>query len=264
MQCFSRGANESKWHPLTQYELLQQKSGRIFTPLGFTNDPNVVYALGPLEGRDALWRVDLTDAAKPELEFMHPAVDIDGPISARDGRLLGVRYETDRPVAHYLDPEYAARMHGIQQALPDGFASVVSESLDGRRLIVFSRSDVDAGSYYLFDRDSNALKRIGRGEYPELYPMLLGRMQSISYPARDGTPIPGYLTVPPGVAPKQLPLIVMPHGGPISRDRWQFFFLRAFLVSRGYAVLQMNFRGSYRYGAKGLVLRRELVTAGAG
>jgi dipeptidyl aminopeptidase/acylaminoacyl peptidase len=69
-------------------------------------------------------------------------------------------------------------------------------------------------------------------------------MQTISYPARDGTIIPGYLTVPPGVRAEHLQLIVMPHGGPIDRDSWRFDFLRAFLVSRGYAVLQMNFRGS--------------------
>jgi dipeptidyl aminopeptidase/acylaminoacyl peptidase len=74
-------------------------------------------------------------------------------------------------------------------------------------------------------------------------------MRSIEYPARDGVNIPGYLTVPPGVRAEHLPLIVMPHGGPISRVSWQFSFLRQFLVSRGYAVLQMNFRGSSGYGA---------------
>jgi dipeptidyl aminopeptidase/acylaminoacyl peptidase len=248
VQCFSRGASESIWHPLTKYEVFQQNSGRVFTPLGFSNDPNVLYALGPFEGREALWRVDLADATKPELEFMHPAVDIEDAIRGRDGRLLGVRYDTDRPVAYYLDREYGARMRGIERALPDGAPVLVSESLDGRRQIIETRSDVDAGTFYLFERDSQSLARIG-SEYPDLDPKLLGRMQSISYPARDGTPIPGYLTVPVGVAPKQLPLIVMPHGGPVARDRWRFFFLQQFLVSRGYAVLQMNFRGSSGYGA---------------
>ena len=72
-------------------------------------------------------------------------------------------------------------------------------------------------------------------------------MRSISYPARDGTPIPAYLSTPTGKT-ADLPLIVMPHGGPIARDSWGYFFLREFLVSRGYAVLQMNFRGSSGYG----------------
>ncbi len=73
-------------------------------------------------------------------------------------------------------------------------------------------------------------------------------MQPVHYPARDGTEIPGYLTLPRDSPKTHLPLIVMPHGGPISRDTWRYFFLREFLVSRGYAVLQMNFRGSSGYG----------------
>jgi dipeptidyl aminopeptidase/acylaminoacyl peptidase len=73
-------------------------------------------------------------------------------------------------------------------------------------------------------------------------------MRAISYPARDGTLIPGYLSTPPGAPAAHLPLIVMPHGGPIARDTWGYFFLREFLISRGYAVLQMNFRGSSGYG----------------
>jgi dipeptidyl aminopeptidase/acylaminoacyl peptidase len=73
-------------------------------------------------------------------------------------------------------------------------------------------------------------------------------MRSISYPARDGTRIPGYLSTPRGASTSHLPLIVMPHGGPIARDTWGYFFLRQFLLSRGYAVLQMNFRGSHGYG----------------
>jgi dipeptidyl aminopeptidase/acylaminoacyl peptidase len=73
-------------------------------------------------------------------------------------------------------------------------------------------------------------------------------MRAISYPARDGTRIPAYLSTPRGAQAAHLPLVVMPHGGPIARDTWGYFFLREFLVSRGYAVLQMNFRGSSGYG----------------
>jgi dipeptidyl aminopeptidase/acylaminoacyl peptidase len=74
-------------------------------------------------------------------------------------------------------------------------------------------------------------------------------MKPISYPARDGTTIPGYLTKPPDAPAGALPLIVLPHGGPMARDRWSYYFLQQFLVSRGYAVLQMNFRGSGGYGS---------------
>ncbi len=93
------------------------------------------------------------------------------------------------------------------------------------------------------------LQLIGRA-YPDLDPKKLPRMQSISFPAADGTTIPGYLTVPAGRRAEHLPLIVMPHGGPLARDGWSFESLRLFLASRGYAVLQVNFRGSSGYGTK--------------
>ena len=84
--------------------------------------------------------------------------------------------------------------------------------------------------------------------YPDLAPGSLGTTKPITYKAADGTDIPGYLTVPSGAKPQNLPLIVLPHDGPAERDTWQFDFLRSFLANRGYAVLQMNFRGSVGYG----------------
>ena len=91
------------------------------------------------------------------------------------------------------------------------------------------------------------MQTLGTG-YPELAKQPLPHLETIEYTARDGTKIPGYLTVPAGAEKKNLPLIVMPHGGPVARDSWSFDFLRLFLASRGYAVLQMNFRGSGGYG----------------
>jgi dipeptidyl aminopeptidase/acylaminoacyl peptidase len=88
------------------------------------------------------------------------------------------------------------------------------------------------------------------GPQPGLDPQELSPLQAISYPARDGVQIPGYLTLPHGGAKDHLPLVVMPHGGPIARDGWHYDFLRQFLASRGYAVLQMNFRGSDGYGSE--------------
>ena len=99
----------------------------------------------------------------------------------------------------------------------------------------------------IFDGNAHKLSKLAR-PYPDRDTATLAPMRSISYPARDGTRIPGYLSTPRGAPTSHLPLIVMPHGGPIARDTWGYFFLRQFLLSRGYAVLQMNFRGSYGYG----------------
>jgi dipeptidyl aminopeptidase/acylaminoacyl peptidase len=108
-------------------------------------------------------------------------------------------------------------------------------------------SDVDATRYIVLDTDTHRASKVGT-PYPERDPATLAPMRAISYQARDGTRIPAYLSTPRGAPATHLPLIVMPHGGPIARDTWGYFFLREFLVSRGYAVLQMNFRGSSGYG----------------
>jgi dipeptidyl aminopeptidase/acylaminoacyl peptidase len=126
---------------------------------------------------------------------------------------------------------------------------------------VRASSDVDEGTYYLFDVSQRHLIKVGTS-HPDTDPATIGHMQSISYPAQDGTTIPGYLTTPPGQRAEHLPLIVMPHGGPIARDSWGYDFLRAFLVSRGYAVLQMNFRGSSGYGEKWLYDARQELWGG--
>jgi dipeptidyl aminopeptidase/acylaminoacyl peptidase len=120
-------------------------------------------------------------------------------------------------------------------------------SRDGKVYVIRSFSDVDAPSFLILDTSTHTATTLSAA-YPGRDVTALAPMRSISYAARDGTPIPGYLSTPPGVPATHLPLIVMPHGGPIARDTWSYFFLREFLVSRGYAVLQMNFRGSSGYG----------------
>jgi dipeptidyl aminopeptidase/acylaminoacyl peptidase len=244
----ARDVQTGEWRPLMTYEAFTRE--RILTPIAVCNDnPDCAYALGEEDGRDALWRVDLTGKGAPVIEFSHPAVDIERPLFSNDGRLLGVEYETDRPFLYSTDPDRASILRSLKAALPDAFVVITGGTRDGKRYIARTTSDVDAGTYYLLDVEKSQLTLIGT-PYPELDRPHLGRMQSISYPARDGTSIPGYLTVPPGLRAEHLPLIVMPHGGPIARDHWMFDFLRAFLVSRGYAVLQMNFRGSSGYGGK--------------
>jgi dienelactone hydrolase len=218
-------------------------------PVGICpDDPDCAYAIGPSQGREALWRIDLTGKKPAALEFSHPVSDV-GALFSREGLLVGVLYETDRPFFYPTDPKIEAIMSALKSALPNGFVRPVSATADYKTYVVRSTSDVDPGTYYLYKSEKGSLARIAGG-YPDLDPKTLGRMQSISYPAQDGTSIPGYLTVPPGQRAEHLPLIVMPHGGPIYRDSWEFDFLRAFLVSRGYAVLQMNFRGSDGYGFK--------------
>jgi dipeptidyl aminopeptidase/acylaminoacyl peptidase len=120
-------------------------------------------------------------------------------------------------------------------------------SQDRTKLIFFTETADDAGAYYLFDTQAKKLVRLGR-TYPELPAANLGEVLAIAYPARDKTLIPAYLTVPPGKELKDLPLVVLVHGGPQARDSSAFDFWAQFLASRGYLVLQPNYRGSLGYG----------------
>jgi dipeptidyl aminopeptidase/acylaminoacyl peptidase len=248
IQYDARDPHTGEWQRLLRYEAFSKD--HVLRPISICADnADCAYAIGDNEGRDALWRLDLTGKSPPILEFAHPAVDVEEPVFANDGRLIGVLYETDQPFLYYTDPARARVLRSLKTILPNTFIELTDATRDERLYLVRTSSDIDAGTYYLLDVPKGQLSRIGTA-YPDLDPSTLGRMRSISYPAQDGTSIPGYLTVPPGVRPEHLMLVVVPHGGPIARDSWQFDLLRAFLVSRGYAVLQMNFRGSSGYGDK--------------
>ena len=139
----------------------------------------------------------------------------------------------------------------MDRLLPDTVNLIVSRSEDEKRLLVLAFSDRDPGTYYLIDLRSAKPKGGKLGERMEGFPVKSAvPIYPISYQARDGEEIHGYLTLPAGEKKKGLPLVVLPHGGPTVRDIWGCDPLVQFLASRGYAVLQMNFRGSPGYGTE--------------
>ena len=243
---YARLDGESGWRRLSRFEVFSRD--RHFEPIAISPDaPNMAYAFGEYEGRTALWLIDLTDRDDPTIVFQHPAVDVGNPILAADGRLLAVRYDTGYPMQYFADARMERELGSIHDLAPDLFNTLAGSSRDEKLLLIRSFSDRAPGSYLLLDTEAHRATRMGEA-YPGRDTAALASMRAVSYTARDGTPIPAYLSTPPGVPPERLPLVVMPHGGPIARDTWGYFFLRQFLVSRGYAVLQMNFRGSSGYG----------------
>jgi dipeptidyl aminopeptidase/acylaminoacyl peptidase len=243
---YARAADSDGWERLARFEVFSSPDD-VLQPVAVAEGSDLLYATGVAGGRQALWVLDLKDRTPPGILYSHPEVDIDRVLLRRDGALLGVYYETDRPGIYYVDQDARAVMGTVQKVLPDTFNRIVDSSTDMRFLIVRAGSDVVPDTYYLLERGTGVLGRFATA-YPEIDPALFGRMESLRYPAQDGTQIPAYLTVPLERKAENLPLVVMPHGGPISRTTWRFDFLRAFLVSRGYAVLEMNFRGSDGYG----------------
>ncbi len=236
-----------KWKELEK--LASFTRTRPLLPIGIEPGGTVAYAVGDHEGRMSLWGLDLSDQRDPEMLLTHEKVDLGTPILSGDKRLIGIRYEVDRPFVHYTDEKLRTVMNQLNALYAPRFHMIVDMTADRKTLVIRTFSDVDEATYYLYDTDDKKLKRLGNA-YPELATDSIGTMKHITYKAADGTDIPGYLTVPRGVPAEKLPLIVMPHDGPGTRDTMQFFFLRNFLANRGYAVLQMNYRGSAGYGQK--------------
>jgi dipeptidyl aminopeptidase/acylaminoacyl peptidase len=221
-----------------------------FRPVAVDHDSNTAYGYKKLDGLRALYAVALDGSLKEELIFARPDVDVGGlnRIGRRD-RVVAVTYSDDFWHSHFLDPDFEKLMKSLAKALPGQPAPhIVDSSIDESKLLLRAGSDHDPGVYYLFDRKLRHLETflVVRGE---LEGVKLASVKPISYQAADGTMIPGYLTLPPGIdTPKDLPAIVMPHGGPGARDYWGFDWLAQFYASSGYAVLQPNFRGSTGYG----------------
>jgi len=244
---YARLDGDSHWRRLAKFEVFTRE--HIFEPVAISDsDPNKAYAIAGSGGRDALWLMDLKDNDDPVLVFDDPTVDVKTPVHGTDAHLIGVYYDTAYPSMFYLDGRDQEVAATVRKAKGGPFTVVVDRTADQRLYILRSESDVAPSSFSFFDTSSGRLTNLG-GAQPGLNPEELPPLQVIRYPARDGVEIPGYLTLPRGGAKDHLPLIVLPHGGPISRDGWRYFFLRQFLASRGYAVLQMNFRGSGGYGS---------------
>jgi dipeptidyl aminopeptidase/acylaminoacyl peptidase len=249
---FYRLPNERAWHELGTYTFDGKgvRGGTGMIPLAVDPLINAAYVLQPLEGRYALYRIALDGSLKKELVFESKEVDVDSVVRiGRAGRVIGVRYTTDRSQVEYFDPTYKSIHATLARALPNlPLISFISTSADEQVLLVLARSDVDPGHWYVFDR---VRKTLGEAitSRPSLAGRVLSAVKAITFPAADGTLIPGYLTLPPGVTEaKNLPAIVLPHGGPAARDEWEFDWLSQFFAQRGFAVLQPNYRGSAGYG----------------
>lgn len=236
-----------------EWQALADSTGE-FTPLAIDATTDSLYALMPLKGRDALYRIKLDSSMAATLVASHPKVDIDNVIRAGEGRkIVGYSYTDDRPHAVYFDNEYKTLAAGLGKALPSQpLISFIGASADGQTLLMVASGDSDAGKYYAFDRTKRALAPIFPTR-PQLDGKALASVKAITYAAADGTQIPAYLTLPPGSAGKHLPAVVLPHGGPSSRDEWGFDWLPQFLAARGYAVIQPNYRGSAGYGTDWMV-----------
>jgi dipeptidyl aminopeptidase/acylaminoacyl peptidase len=199
-------------------------------------------------GRYGVYRYDFVTDTIGEPVFENKDVDIDSiVISPRTGDLEAIRYVEDRDRVMWLDAGMKALQARLDRALPELVNDIVSRDAADRRMVIWSSSASDAGGYYVFDRAKGEMKEFAR-PYAALDQAALASVQPVRYAARDGLQIPAYLTLPLGRKAAGLPLVILPHGGPFLRDKWEYSAWVQFLANRGYAVLQPNFRGSTGYG----------------
>lgn len=241
-----RRANDKNWLDLATYDS-RNNSGVI--PLAVDQPTDSLYFLQALNGRDALYRMKLDGSGASELIARNDRVDIDGVIRVTRGSpIIGYRYTDDVQHTVYTDPEYRDLAAKLGRALPNTpLVDFAGSSRDGSKLLIHSASDRDAGTYYLLDRANSKMSPV-LADRPNLDGKVLYPVNSITYPSADGRQIPAYLTMSADGPATNRPAIVLPHGGPSSRDEWGFDWLAQFLASQGYAVVQPNYRGSSGYG----------------
>ncbi len=177
-------------------------------------------------------------------------VDFGGALfSESTEQLIETWYIADRARIYFKDKKFGEDNHWLERHFPDHEIRVVSRTQDENFWLVTAVSDTEPGETVLFDRKKHTItpQFTVRDKLPR---QDLAQMKPVSYKSSDGLEIPGYLTLPKGVAQKNLPALIIPHGGPWGRDEWGYNALAQFFANRGYAVLMPNFRGSTGYGRK--------------
>jgi len=245
---YYKNKDEEKFRVLREYNIEDEN----ITPLAFDFDNKTLFVSSNI-GRDtsALYYFHPEKNELGELIFGMPEVDVSNlMLSIKRKKLLGVKYLDEYPEVVYFDTETAQMMASLESAFKDKVVNVTSRSKDEVLNIVYVGSDTDPGHYYLYDKAKNTLKSLV-SPMDWLDKSQLSPMKPIKFNSRDGLTIRGYLTIPRDSNGKSLPLIVNPHGGPYGiRNTWGFNPETQFFASRGYATVQVNFRGSGGYGRR--------------
>ena len=219
------------------------------SPYFFSADNRHLYATSNI-GRDrkALVLIDPATGKEIQTLFAHPEVDVGGAGWSRLRKVLtSVGYTTDKSHRHFFDDKIRKIYATLEKQLPGYEVALTSIDKAEEQFVVRTYSDKSRGAYYLFNAKTGALKK-WRDLSPWLNERDMADMRPISFKSRDGLTIHGYLTLPKGKEARNLPVVVNPHGGPWVRDTWGFNSEVQLLANRGFAVLQMNYRGSTGYG----------------
>ncbi len=239
-----RDGPDAEWHTQLTWS---PADGLSSFPLGFTLDGKSLY-LADSRGVNAARLVKLELASGNAVELAaDPQYDVSGVVTHPDTREIQmVAFTRARREWQALDASVAADLAAIRELDPGDF-DIHSRTLDDDMWIIEFIRDVGPVAYYAFDRTSGQATFLFHTR-PELAEHELASMEPIAFPSRDGLTLHGYLTTPPGETASGLPLVLLVHGGPWHRDVWGYDPEAQWLANRGYACLQVNFRGSTGYG----------------
>src|SRR3569832_361407 len=236
------------WNEIGTYEATGGHSSGV---LGVTEDDAALVQmdLNSITVTKTLSRLDMSTSKEGPL-YANEKFDVDESLhDPWTGRVIGLAFADDKMEYSYFDPAMEKLQRGLEAAFPGLSVHAVSWDLAKDKLIVVVDGPRQPTAYYYLNRTTHEATQLA-STYPDLTEADLGEMKPWPYKARDGLDIPAYLTLPPGKAPKNLPVVIFPHGGPGARDMLGFDWMAQFFANRGYAVLQPNFRGSTGYGTK--------------
>lgn len=219
-------------------------------PIAFSeNEPNIIYAISDVNrDKTALVELDCTTGKERNVLFANDTLNVvDAQYSKNSGKIDYVVYETWKKQKYYLDPSAKNFYHKLDKLLPNTELRIVDQDKSEQVFIVRTFTDRNPGSYYLYNAINGTLKKLS-----DINSAINGaemcEMKPVKYTSRDGLEINGYLTLPLNSDGKNLPVVVVPHNGPGQRNTWGYNAEVQFLANRGYAVFQVNYRGSSGYG----------------
>ncbi|MEP1384576.1 MAG: prolyl oligopeptidase family serine peptidase [Paraglaciecola sp.] len=236
--------DDNTWHKMFEYNALKDPA---ITPLGFAKDPNILYYSQYKGDKKALYKIDLT-SKESELVFEDENYDVDGSLiySRKTNDVIGVYHSHSEDGRVYWDESRHKFQKSLNRALPGKDVYLVDFSQDESIYLLYTENDFTPGTYYFGNRKEKSLVPV-LDQYPALLPEVLTEHKFVTYTARDGTELEGYLTLPLGAA-GPVATILHPHGGPGAREYDGFDYWTSFFANRGYAVFRPNFRGSTGYG----------------
>jgi dipeptidyl aminopeptidase/acylaminoacyl peptidase len=248
-----RRQEEERFHTILAFDNVID----FFQPLVFTPDNKHIYAYSNLNrDRTALVEFDPLQQKEVKVIYEDPIYDLFGDdevdfvcYSKKENQLAYLFYTTWKRKYHFFNNRYEKLISELAKRFNRHVIRIVSSNDEENMHVVKVSSDRIRGEYFLFDEQKNLLYKLGNS-YPWLKESDMACKKPIRFKSRDGLVIHGYVTIPPAITPRNLPLVVIPHGGPRWRDCWEMgrFTEIQLFANRGYAVLQVNFRGSSGYG----------------